>query len=110
MLVLWRPCPGCRVALIASPAVRCAACQPAYDRRVAARRGTSAQRGYDSRHRTWAREVLRRSPVCVDCGAPSTIADHQVPFRDVPERKYDVANGVGRCHQCSGRKDGGIRR
>jgi hypothetical protein len=106
--MLLRPCPGCKLALIASPRARCATCEPIYQQRLAARRGTSAARGYGSQHRTWARQVLRRHPIC-PCGAPAVVADHVVPWRS-GGAKHDASNGQGLCLSCSGRKDGGIRR
>jgi 5-methylcytosine-specific restriction endonuclease McrA len=50
------------------------------------RRGTSAQRGYDARHRRWREVVLARDPLCVACLAAgrtraATVADHVVPLR-----------------------------
>ena len=51
---------------------------------------------YDRRHAAWARDVLRKHPVC-PCGSRSTEAHHVVAVRDGGE-PYDVGNGVGLCH------------
>jgi hypothetical protein len=104
---LRRLCPSCRRTPITTGR-RCPDCEARYQQALAARRGTTAQRGYGSAHRAWAAQVLALHPVC-PCGAPATVADHVVAFRD-SGAKYDVRNGQGLCLTCSGRKDGGIRR
>lgn len=70
------------------------------------RNGTKANttaRGYGWKHQKWAKAVLEKCPTCVDCGQPSTDADHVVPF-EKGGAKYDVANGVGRCTTCHAEK------
>ena len=84
---------------------RCAAHRAAAERK----RGTSAQRGYGSRHRTKFRKgVLERDRVCVVCRrAKATVADHHPVDRrtlvlknlDADDPKY----GRGLCASCHGR-------
>lgn len=44
------------------------------------RRPSAARRGYDRRWREFSQGFLLRHPHCVQCGAPSKITDHKVPF------------------------------
>lgn len=61
--------------------------------------------------------VLQRYPFCVDCGALSTVADHNIPARIIvpicqAERLfldpmggfYILSNLRGRCHTCHNKK------
>jgi 5-methylcytosine-specific restriction enzyme A len=68
-------------------------------------RGTAAQRGYGNRHRNhFRRGVLRRDPLCVLCGAPSTDADHYPRDRRELVRlgldPDDPRYGRGLCSAC----------
>jgi 5-methylcytosine-specific restriction endonuclease McrA len=73
---LRRPCPGCKVVLIASPMRLCAECARAYE----AQRGTTAARGYGAAHQAARLRVLRRDGYrCHWCGGVATVADHLVP-------------------------------
>ena len=95
-----RLCPGCKVALIASPAVRCAACSQRHNQV----RGSAAQRGYGSRWRAIRLHVIRRDPLCTICLAmgrvtPSTEADHVIPKR--LGGSDDVDNLRGTCKSCN---------
>ena len=76
------------------------------NRRDAARRGTSYQRGYGKRWRKLTKIVLARDPICMIChAAPSTDSDHIVPklpgqdAADVTEEELQ-----GTCHSCHSRK------
>lgn len=44
------------------------------------KRPTAFQRGYDRRWREFAKEYLRRHPVCAICGRPAQVVDH----KDIP--------------------------
>lgn len=72
-------------------------------------RGTTKERGYSGRHARWRIMVLARYPLCVDCGAISTDADHVKPLRAFeggasnPEA-WTLENGRGRCSPCNSRK------
>lgn len=66
-----RPCPSCKVALIASPARYCPPCQASYE----ARRGS---RSLDAGKR--ARVLARDGYVCHLCGLPGADSvDHIIP-------------------------------
>ena len=90
---------------------RCTECKAKAERK----RGSSAQRGYGTQHRTRFRAaVLDRNPVCVcteashehrgPCGQPSVHADHH------PRSRRELAaagldpddprHGRGLCHSC----------
>lgn len=76
------------------------------------KRGTPAQRGYDSLHRQLRVIVLRRDPVCKICNrAPSTVSEHIVPIEQGGATTLD--NLQGACATCANRKtvtkDGGRR-
>ncbi len=42
-------------------------------------RGTAAQRGYNSRWRTYSQRFLLENPFCIVCGAQSKLTDHILP-------------------------------
>lgn len=104
-----RPCAasGCGVL---TDAGRCARHQTEVYRADQSRRGTSAQRGYGSRHRNgWAVLVLNRHPLCGDPfrahGAhakPAKEADHIVPRRY--GGTWSLSNGWGLCKSCHSQK------
>lgn len=104
-----RPCsvPGC--PRIAERSGRCAVHavrERGYDRQ----RGTSAERGYGAAWRQRRAEFLAEHPVCIDCGAPATDADHEVPrLRGGSDADENLR---ARCHRCHSRKtaqvDGGF--
>ena len=85
---------------------RCTDCQA----KAEARRGTSTQRGYGTRHRTTFRTaVLARDPVCVLCqAAPSQHADHHPDSRrelvDAGLDPDDPSRGRGLCGPCHSRE------
>ncbi len=69
-------------------------------------RGSSTARGYDGRHRKWAKVILVRDPICKICDeADSVIADHIVPVEDGGE--WSLENGQGVCRDCHNRKTAG---
>ena len=71
------------------------------------RRGTSAERGYDARHRRWRTMVLNNYPVCNRCKVkPSTVADHIEPLdnRNPYDGNWSLSNGQGLCHACHNKK------
>jgi 5-methylcytosine-specific restriction protein A len=77
MPTLKRLCPGCKRALIASPAMRCPACQRTRD----AQRGTTTERGLGWEYqRKRARILARDGYVCWLCHQPGAhTVDHVVP-------------------------------
>ena len=93
-----RPCPvpGCPELVVHG---RCPRHSAQRRRLHDEHRGSSAQRGYDARHRRWRTAVLNRDPLCV--GYPqghhgehppaSTVADHVVALEDGGGWELDVA-------------------
>lgn len=66
-------------------------------------RGSAASRGYDARHRRWRLFILRRDPICKDCGrAPSNHADHIVALAQ--GGTWALSNGQGLCETCHNQK------
>ena len=77
-------------------------------------RGTSAERGYNARHRRWRKMVLHRHPRCVTCLAAgrltlSTVADHIVPLNpnNPHAGNWSLDNGQGLCAPCHNEKTAG---
>ena len=77
MPVLKRPCPGCKVVLIASPATRCPECLRALGRA----RGTTTSKGLGAHYQRKRPGVLARDGyVCWLCGLPGADSvDHVIP-------------------------------
>lgn len=97
--VLGRPCPGCKVVLITSPAKRCPACAQVYERR----RGRTAARGYGAGYQAARLRVLRRDGYrCAYCGDPATTADHLIPVSRGGS-SHD-SNLVAACMMCNVRR------
>lgn len=48
--------------------------------------------------------VLKRSPLCVECGAAAQVVDHITPARVAPDLFYDIDNLAPMCHPCHNRK------
>lgn len=105
------PCryPGCRSV---SDHIYCSQHQRTAEHELVRIRGTSAERGYDARHRKWRRAVLVRHPLCQMClkkgkTITATVADHIIPLnpRDPASGNWSVEeNGQGLCHACHNRK------
>lgn len=69
-----RPCLGCGQI---TQATRCTDCAALRSQRVEIRRGTSRDRGYDSRWDRLSRRARRMQPFCTDCGTTENLtADH----------------------------------
>ncbi len=71
----------------------------------------TAARGYGAAHRRWAKAVLTRDPLCVDCldegiSMRATDADHI----DGDAFNRQVDNGRGLCRQCHNRRTHGRQR
>ncbi|HUK20572.1 MAG TPA: HNH endonuclease signature motif containing protein [Gemmatimonadales bacterium] len=67
------------------------------------RRGSSAKRGYDARHRRWRLLVLARDPICKGCNRTlSTDADHIVPLSK--GGTWELSNAQGLCRACHATK------
>lgn len=97
---LRRPCPGCRVALIASPARRCPTCQRAYN---AARPSRRVKGRYDRTFTNLRPLVFERDGgVCVYCARPATVVDHVVALVDGGQN--EMSNLVACCASCNRRR------
>jgi len=74
---LRRPCPRCRVVLIASPLKFCASCERERDRA----RGSTTARGLGWSYQAKRRRILERDLyLCWLCGGPGADSvDHVIP-------------------------------
>jgi len=72
-------------------------------------RPSAAARDYGLRWRRIRAAYLKAHPLCVDCGAPATDVDHEIPRSRGGTDQW--SNLRGRCHSCHSRKtasqDGG---
>lgn len=108
--------PGCPAL---TNATRCDKHRKQKRRTEDARRPNARARGYDKHWQQRRADFLRAFPVCIDCGAPATVADHS------PRTRTElIAAGVPdpdafgflepRCAPCHNRKtasvDGGFGR
>lgn len=106
-----RPCrhPGCP-NLSDSTYCDVHAAYGAAEKRYAERaRGSSAERGYDSRWRKARITFLRENPLCVVCHAngiltPATVVDHIIPHKGDKNLFWDVDNWQALCKPCHDRK------
>ena len=85
---------------------RCPDCARRYDRakmaRRRARRGTTAQRGYDSEYRELRKAAIAAHPYCADCGSTNDLtADHVVPLSQGGDPHGAL---VVRCRSCNSRR------
>jgi 5-methylcytosine-specific restriction protein A len=102
-----RPCsaPGCPTQ---TANARCETHGHAHQREVDARRGTSAERGYDATWRRLRLAKLSNDPVCqirTHCqGAVATEVDHRIPIRQRPEGRLDWDNLQSGCKPCHSAK------
>jgi len=77
-----------------------------------ARRGSSAQRGYDARWRRYRKRFLRAHPLCElhqqrgDL-VPATVVDHIVPHRGDTDLFWDPSNHQALCKRCHDAKTAG---
>ena len=63
----------------------------------------SRRRRRCGKHASWSRAVLGRdNATCQHCGARGVEmhAHHVKPYRDYPDLRWDVANGLTLCHAC----------
>jgi 5-methylcytosine-specific restriction protein A len=102
-----RPCgqPGCRAL------VRGASMCPEHARKREQERGTSTQRGYDSRWRKARLAYLKRHPLCVLClprPVPAEVVDHIRDHKGDKTLFWDVNNWRSLCTPChNARTDAG---
>lgn len=110
-----RPCtqPGCRALVRGAP--RCVE----HQRKKEQERGTSTQRGYDSKWRKARLAYLRRHPLCVLCAeekrvTPAAVVDHVRPHRGDKVLFWDSKNWQPLCKPHHDKKtateDGGFGR
>ncbi|WAH38608.1 HNH endonuclease [Alicyclobacillus dauci] len=80
-------------------------------------RGTSAQRGYDSRWRKARLAYLKKHPLCAECEregslTPATVVDHIVPHKGDKKLFWDKNNWQPMCkphHDAkTAKEDGGF--
>lgn len=68
------------------------------------RRGTAAQRGYDSAWVRARKAYIIRHPLCAICGAPATDVDHIRPHKGDKKIFWDSTNWQPLCHSCHAKK------
>lgn len=101
---------GCDASVPAGQGSRCEAHSGRrVQQRQPDRRPSAARRGYNGSWQRRSADFIRRHPVCVDCGRPSKVPDHD----PVPRREL-VALGVAdpdadehlvpRCQPCHNRR------
>lgn len=64
---------------------------------------TSRRKNRSQTHASWAQQVISRDKAtCQHCGVNGVEmhAHHVKPYRDHPELRGDVANGITLCHRC----------
>lgn len=55
----------------------------------------------------WSKAVRRRDKVCQECGASDRLHAHHIKrWRDYPELRYELSNGITLCHACHERAHG----
>lgn len=104
-----RPCtqPGCRALVRGAP--RCVE----HQRKREQERGTSTQRGYDSRWRKARLAYLKRHPLCVLCSergriVPAGVVDHIRDHKGDRRLFWDSTNWRALCAPChNARTDAG---
>jgi 5-methylcytosine-specific restriction protein A len=81
------------------------------------KRGSSSQRGYDSRWQKYRIRYLRDNPLCVRCLdkgtiTPATVVDHIKPHKGDKKLFWDSKNHQSLCKQChdikTASEDGGF--
>ncbi|RPH38338.1 HNH endonuclease [bacterium] len=99
-----RPCtwPGCNELTYYS---RCPQHQKQERKEIDKRRGTAAQRGYDSKWKVARDWYLANHPLCVKCKAigavrVATVVDHIVPHKGDMELFWDRDNWQALCKAC----------
>jgi len=111
------PCrhPACG-ALVKTGAGYCATHRKTEQKRIDKARGSSTERGYDSKWRTARAGFLRKHPLCAACErinrtAAASVVDHITPHKGDKDLFWDRANWQPLCKPCHDRKtareDGG---
>jgi 5-methylcytosine-specific restriction protein A len=100
-----RPCtwPGCNQLVLDGS--RCEKHRKQERKEIDKRRGTAAQRGYDSKWHTARTIYLKHRPLCVKCLAErkmvqATVVDHIVPHKGDHELMWDRSNWQALCKAC----------
>jgi len=79
--------------------------------RLPDRRPSAAVRGYDGRWQRFRKWFLRHNPLCIECNAAASVADHIVPLAQGGAH-CDPDNTQSLCATCHNRKtathDGGF--
>ena len=53
------------------------------------------------RAKAWSKAIRRRDGICQDCGSFGPLhAHHKKRWKDFPELRYVLSNGVALCHTC----------
>ncbi len=80
-------------------------------------RGSSTERGYDSKWRQYREAYLKEHPLCVKClkinrVTPATVVDHIIPHKGDKNLFWDTQNHQALCKNChdkkTAREDGGF--
>jgi 5-methylcytosine-specific restriction protein A len=98
----------------------CPSCKKRRDLRIKEydkQRGSSYERGYDSRWRKYRKQFLKQNPLCVEClnknkYMPATVVDHIIPHKGDVKLFWDTKNHQSLCKKChdakTAREDGGF--
>ena len=107
-------CRGCQ-CLIASGVYACGVCAERLKKQQRARedetRGTSSERGYNTRWKQYRERYLAKNPICVDPYARHTgqtrgaaVVDHITPHKGSSTLFWDKTNHQSLCLSCHGYK------
>ncbi len=58
-----------------------------------------------SKLKSWSLEIKRRDKVCRECGSVHSLQSHHIKsYREYPELRFDLNNGILLCSKCHGKK------
>jgi 5-methylcytosine-specific restriction protein A len=104
------PCPRSGCPEMRAPGhLYCRSHEAEQGRAYAARRGTTAQRGYGTAWQKLRKLILHRDPVCRLCGsAPASEVDHVLSLRAGGENSEDNLQGLCKpCHSAKTTREDG---
>lgn len=115
-MTLKKLCPGCGKIIDMVEGI-CPECKKIREQKQDERRGTAAQRGYDSKWRKARTDYLKKHPLCVECMkegryTPATVVDHIKPHKCDKKLFWDKNNWQPLCKRHhdvkTAKEDGGF--